>query len=213
MNLQSMARDARYDDNADSMESAEPTRVVPARLSFEELYSLHGKRVLTLAFRFTRDEEIARDLTQEIFLKVYQNMGTFREESSAYTWIHRIAVNHILNYLKRERRSRWTRVLERSVSDAFSDEFREERKSPDSDPSSPTPLALMETKERQQIVNSALDSLDEKYRVPFVLYRYEEMSYLEIAEAMNLSLSAVEARIHRAKKQLILKLKPWLQHI
>ncbi|HEV8538980.1 MAG TPA: sigma-70 family RNA polymerase sigma factor, partial [Bacteroidota bacterium] len=61
---------------------------------FDELYTMYGERILRLAYRFTRDEEAARDLTQEIFIKVYEHMEEFRQEAQIYTWIHRIAVNH-----------------------------------------------------------------------------------------------------------------------
>jgi RNA polymerase sigma-70 factor (ECF subfamily) len=58
-----------------------------------------------------------------------------------------------------------------------------------------------------------IQTLGTKYRVPLVLHHYEELSYKEIAQTMGISLSAVEARIHRAKKQLIKKLEPWLDKI
>ncbi|HEV8537846.1 MAG TPA: sigma-70 family RNA polymerase sigma factor, partial [Bacteroidota bacterium] len=80
-------------------------------------------------------------------------------------------------------------------------------------PDAMTPHQMMERTERDTIVRNAVEALAPKYRIPFVLFRFEEMSYQQIAESMNLSLSAVEARIHRAKKQLIKKLEPFLDHI
>lgn len=181
-------------------------------LSFEEIYKLHGERVLNLAYRFTRGGESARDMTQEIFVKVYQNLATFREQSEVYTWIHRIAVNHILNYLKQEKRHRWLSLMEENVGELLHDEKKIEatfrsRFSP------PRPDHIIEASEREKIVRSAVESLPVKYRVPFELYRFEGMSYQEIADIMNLSLSAVEARIHRAKKKIIKTLEPWLNNI
>ncbi len=184
-------------------------RAAPA--TFEEMYREHGARVLNLAFRCCGNEELARDLTQDVFVKVYTSLGSFRGESDMYTWIHRIALNHIMNVLKRERRFRWIGLMEESVADALHDERQTSSSamhSPD-----PGPDRVLEQAEREAVVQSAVGSLPVKYRIPFVLFRYDGLSYLEIAGMMNLSLSAVEARIHRAKKQLIAKLQPWLGHI
>ena len=179
--------------------------------SFEEIYKLYGERVLNIVYRFTKREDVARDLTQDVFMKIFQNLETFRMQSQVYTWIYKITVNHVLNHLKRERRHRWVSLMDENITDLL---YTEEARSRFRDQSAiPSPHELMEKSEREKIVSSAVESLPVKYRVPFVLYRYEEMSYREIADAMSLSLSAVEARIHRAKKQLIGKLEPWLDHI
>jgi RNA polymerase sigma factor (sigma-70 family) len=120
-------------------------------------------------------------------------------------------VNHIYTFLKKERRYRWLDLLDKSVSDSV----RDNRIDPAfyaSNPS-PSPEGAVQSSQRTEIVWSTIQSLPAKYRVPLVLHHYEELSYKEIAEALDLSLSAVEARIHRAKKQLIKKLEPWLDKI
>lgn len=179
--------------------------------SFEDIYGLYVGTVVRLANRFVRNEEIARDLAQDIFIKVYEHMEKFRHEAQVYTWIHRIAVNHVLNYLRRERRNKWYDIMDKNISSLLHDE-----NSPSSaimGTPAQTPHQVMERTERESIIWHAIESLAPKYRVPFVLFRFEEMSYQQIAESMNLSLSAVEARIHRAKKQLITKLEPLIEHI
>jgi RNA polymerase sigma-70 factor, ECF subfamily len=179
--------------------------------TFEELYREHGKKILNLAQRMTGNEDDARDLTQEIFIKVYESLASFEGKSNIYTWIYRIAVNHIFNHLSKMRRTRWLNVLNENIMDAL----REEQV----DPLYPVnsgempPDLQMEKREREKIVRQMIDSLHPKYRVPFLLFRYEELSYEEIASTLNLSLSAVEARIHRAKKQLVEKMKPWLKDL
>ncbi len=180
--------------------------------SLREIYALYGERVLNLAYRFTREEESARDMTQEIFMKVHERLDSFRGEADLYTWIHRLAVNHVLNHLKRERRRRWLSLMDERVGDLLQDEraiapAERDRVMP------PTPDRLLEASERDRVVRDAIAALPVKYRVPFELYRFEEMSYQQIADAMGLSLSAVEARIHRAKKRLIAALEPWLDSI
>lgn len=179
--------------------------------SFEEIYEAYGGRILNLAFRFTRNEEVARDLTQDIFLKVYRNLESFEQRSQIYTWIHRIAVNHIVSHLKRERRHRWLDLLDSTVSELLHEQkldpaFRDRTAALSAD-------KKLEQSERERIVWEAVAALPVKYRVPLVLHHYEEMSYKEIAAMLDVSMSAVESRIHRAKKQLIKKLEPLLGSI
>lgn len=178
---------------------------------FEEIYRSYAGRILNIAFRLTGNEETARDLTQDIFLKVYRSLGSFEEKSHIYTWIYRIAINHIMNHLKKEKRQRWFTVLDASVLDLMHEEapdpsFRERISVPGAD-------SAMEAAERAAIVWKSIQSLPPKYRVPLVMHHYEDMSYQEIADALELSMSAVESRIHRAKKQLIKKLAPLLEHL
>lgn len=186
-------------------------RTVSDHSTFDEICDAYSGRILNLAYRMTGDEEIARDLTQDIFLKVYEKLDTFEERSGIYTWIYRIGINHILNYLKKERRYQWLRILDQPISEVI----HEENVDPDFWGSSQEPGAdrKMEQHEREAIVRKMIQSLHEKYRLPLILFRYEELSYKEIAEVMHLSLSAVETRIHRANKQLIAKLEPWLDKI
>ncbi len=178
-------------------------------ITFEEVYSDCSSKILNLAFRFTSNEENARDLTQDIFIKVFQNLNNFKGESSAFTWVYRIAVNHILNFLKKEKRRKFIQLIDQNVKEAFS-EMAESMTTMDKNPS---PAQILEDEERSKIVKSFVDGLPPKYRVPFTLFKYEGMSYKEIAESLEISLSAVETRIHRARKQLVTKLEPWLKHL
>ncbi|MEJ2722929.1 MAG: sigma-70 family RNA polymerase sigma factor [bacterium] len=183
----------------------------PETPSFEDIYAEYGERILNLAYRLSGDEEAARDLTQEIFVKVYENLETFEHRSQVYTWIYRIAVNHVTNFIKKERRRRWVTLMDEKVSDLA----RSEGNDPDLRQRVETAPAErnLEASDRARIVWDAVRSLPEKYRVPLVLFHYEGLSYKEIAETMGLSLSAVESRIHRAKKRLIKKLEPWIGQI
>lgn len=183
----------------------------PEQMSFDDICNAYSGRILNLTFRMTGDEEVARDLTQDVFLKVYEKLGTFEERSNIYTWIYRIAVNHVLNYLKKERRYDWLRILDKSLTDVI----HEDQIDPEFWGSRPSKSAdkKMEEREREVIVRSKIHSLPAKYRIPLVLFRYDELSYKEIAETLDLSLSAVETRIHRANKKLIAMLEPWIDKI
>ena len=88
-------------------------------LDFDELYEEYGDRILNTAYKMTGGEDVARDLTQDIFIKVYENIESFKHESTVYTWIYRIAVNHILNYLKKKRKYDWFSLLEKSVTEVI----------------------------------------------------------------------------------------------
>lgn len=177
----------------------------PDAPTFEEIYETYAERILNLAYRFTGNEEVARDLTQDIFVKVYENLDKFEQKSHVYTWIYRIAVNHATNHLKRERRHRWISLMDQNVSDVI----REQRWRT----TSPTTENKLEAAERANLVWATIQTLPAKYQVPLVLHHYEGLSYKEIAETMDLSMSAVESRIHRAKKRLVKELEPWLDRI
>jgi len=180
-------------------------------MTFEEIYKAYSERILNLVYRMISNEEVARDLTQDIFIKIYRNLSTFNRQSQLYTWIHAITVNHVLNYLKQEKRARWLHVM--------NDDALEVIRSKGIEPSflgeiGPIPAdKAMEQYERANIVWMAVQSLSPRYRIPLILYHYEGISYKEIAEMMKLSMSAVESRIHRAKKQLIQILEPLLDQI
>jgi RNA polymerase sigma-70 factor (ECF subfamily) len=176
--------------------------------NFDEIYHKYGTRVLNLAFRFVGDEETARDLTQDVFIKIYQNLDNFRYQSQIYTWIYRVAVNHFINYQKKERKKYWLSLMNQKVMDIVNsrnvDNLSTDTHSPD---------RIVEKSEREKIILALIHSLHIKYKAPLLLQRYENLSYQEIAETLNLTVGAVESRIHRAKRQLIKKLEPWLDSI
>lgn len=190
---------------------AEPVSGADENASFEALYDRYGERVLNLAYRMTGNEDTARDLAQEVWIKVFRRLETFEARSDVFTWIYRITVNHVLNHLKRERRVRWFDLLDRSIGGVLHEESVDPRVLEATD--RPRADRALENDERAMRVWQAIQSLDPKYRVPLVLYHYEERSYLEIADAMGLTLSAVEARIHRARKQLARILAPLLDSL
>jgi RNA polymerase sigma-70 factor (ECF subfamily) len=178
-----------------------------SQASLDSIYRQYGERVLNLAYRMTSDAETARDLTHDVFLKVHENLGSFEGDSHVYTWIYRIAVNHILNHLRRARRAKWVRLLDENVADLVTQD-RPVINGGVGD--SADFVQAIEHHERSKVLWSAVQSLPPKFRMPLVLFFYEGLSHQEIAEVMSLSLSAVETRIHRAKKALFGKIQPYL---
>ncbi|MCX6144077.1 MAG: sigma-70 family RNA polymerase sigma factor [Ignavibacteriales bacterium] len=174
--------------------------------TFEDIYREHAGRTLNLLYRFTSREPVAQDLLQDVFIKVYENMGSFERRSQIYTWIYRIAVNHAINYMRRERRTLWFNLLDETVGDLLKQEKVEISGLGGGDVLRPD--EVLERSEADELVRRAVDSLPVKYKVPFVLFKDEHMGYTEIANVLEISLSAVESRIHRARKMLIKKLSP-----
>lgn len=173
--------------------------------SFEVLYALHADRTLNLLFRYTNNEESARDLLQDVFLKIYQNLPSFRNSSDVGTWIHRIAVNHAINYLKREKRTLWFNVMDETIGALLQ---RDRIELPGWNSAElPRPDHSLESAEEAEIVEKAVQSLPTIFRIPYLLYREGDRKSAEIAALLGISISAVDSRIHRAKKLLLEKLK------
>ncbi|MFZ0389822.1 MAG: sigma-70 family RNA polymerase sigma factor, partial [Calditrichia bacterium] len=173
-------------------------------------YQENAQRILNLSYRMVREEQTARDLAQEVWIKVYQNLGRFEGKSAVSTWLYRITVNHILNYFKREKKRRWREVLNLNVKEGWQGEF------PDYDNFSTgedTPEEKLQQKDRESVVWQAIQQLPENQRIPLLLFRYEDRNYKEISEILGLSINAVESRLHRARKKLQKLLEPYLNKI
>ncbi|RMH62190.1 MAG: RNA polymerase sigma factor [Calditrichaeota bacterium] len=178
-------------------------------MTFDAIYQQNADRILNLAFRMTGKETLSHDIVQDVFMKVYQKLDTFRDEAQLSTWIYKIALNHIINVMKREKRFFFSgSFTEDSALKARAEkETVWEREAPES------PDQYMETRQRETLLRAFIEKLPAKYKIPLLLYRYENMSYREIAEQLQISVSAVETRIHRARKKLAGMLEPWLEHI
>jgi len=180
------------------------------KYSFEEIYERFGGKILNLVFHMTGDKEAARDLTQEIFIKVYENLDKFRGQSHIYTWIYRIALNHVTNYLKNQKRMRWKSFLNIDLIDVLKGRIPESNRTFAEESGA---QAKLEKKEREKIVWKLILQLPVQQRVSLILHRYEGYSYQEIADLLNISINAVESRIYRAKQKLAKKLEKWQNEI
>jgi RNA polymerase sigma-70 factor (ECF subfamily) len=157
--------------------------------AFEQLIALYQKRILADCFYITRDESNSEDLAQEVFVKAYFGLRAFEGRSSFRHWLQRIKVNHCLNHIKKQA-SRHEVVLDEFASEDF-DEFRVE-------PEVSRRLASVEDRAR---IEAILNSLPAKLRIPLVMRDMDDLSYEEIAAALNVGLSAVKMRVNRARKQ------------
>ncbi|MGG4493256.1 sigma-70 family RNA polymerase sigma factor [Brevibacillus reuszeri] len=151
---------------------------------FEEVMQAYLKKVLRLVYLIVKDRSNAEDITQEVFLKAYKNLGSFREESSMQTWIYRIAVNEAKKHLRS-----WS--------------FRKLFYKPDVDAGivEDTALAVILSEHRIRFARHVME-LSSSYRQLIVLHYYEELSVEEVADILGISTGAVYTKLHRARQKL-----------
>jgi len=170
----------------------------------EQIYNKHDfqsivenlqEKVRNTCYRYVNNIEDADDIAQEVFIQVYESMSHFREEAQLSTWVYRIAVNKSLDFLRMKKRKKRFAILA-SIFKPGDDEGVIEI------PTTHNPQKELEAKERKQILDDAIGKLPENQITAITLSKYEGFSNKEIASIMDISLSAVEALIHRSKKNL-----------
>ena len=167
---------------------------------FAELIGPSQERVYRLALRITRNTEDAEDVQQETLLKVHRKLGQFEGRSRLTTWISRIAINEALMCL-RKRRSAFYTPLEETLQpeeSAVSEEFQSPIEGPE---------AAYSRKELRELLKQAMEKLRPAYRVVFLLRAVEQLSTGETAKILQISASAVKARMRRARSEL----RQWLE--
>jgi RNA polymerase sigma-70 factor (ECF subfamily) len=168
---------------------------------FAELIGPSQERVYRLALRITRNTEDAEDVQQETLLKVHRKLGQFEGRSRLTTWISRIAINEALMCL-RKRRSAFYMPLEETVQPAEENSASEDFQSPIEGPE-----AAYSRKEMRELLKQAMERLRPAYRVVFLLRAVEQLSTSETASVLQISASAVKARMRRARSEL----RDWLE--
>lgn len=168
---------------------------------FEELIGPSQERVYRLALRITRNTEDAEDVQQETLLKVHRKFTQFEGRSRFTTWISRIAINEALMCL-RKRRSAFYVPLEETIQPAEESVASEDFQSPIEGPE-----AAYSRKELRELLQAAVAKLRPAYRVVFLLRAVEQLSTSETAKILQISGSAVKARMRRARSEL----REWLE--
>jgi RNA polymerase sigma-70 factor (ECF subfamily) len=164
--------------------------------AYEQLISLYERPVYNLVYRLVANPADASDVVQEVFLKVFRNVSSFRSQSSLKTWIYRIAVNEAHNHRRWfERKCGQEIGLEEEVSDGIHfHQVLEDR--------STSPFDSVAHLEAESIVEEALASLKPAFRSAVVLRDIEELSYEEISEILQTNLGTVKSRILRGREAL-----------
>lgn len=175
-----------------------------SRAAFEEILAKYQKQVIDLAYRFLGNKEEAEDIAQEVFLRVYRSLASYRMRGKFFTWLYRITLNLSLNQL-RKKKGKFFFSLDAPLATE-----KGEISAPDNLPSPlSSPREALEEKERQALIKKALFSLPVKQKEALILRTYEELSYLEIARILDCSPKAVERCLARARENLKSKLRPF----
>lgn len=156
------------------------------REAFDELARAHRDRIYRICYRYTGTREDAEDLTQDVLVRVYRGLSSFRAEARLSTWLYRIAVNVCLNW-----------IASRKVVEALPESLAQD---------GPSTIERLAASERAETVRRAVLELPERQRLTLVLRVYEELSHKEIADAMDCPVGTAKANLFFALKNLRKKL-------
>src|SRR5437867_11469262 len=165
--------------------------------AFEQLVRSTSGKLLAAARRLLRNEEDARDAVQSAFIRAFQSLSRFREESRLSTWLHRILVNEALMKL----RSR-ARAEEESIDPLLPTFVADGHQTRDTVDWSESAEKALERAETRALINRAIDQLRESDRTVLVLRDLEEMSTAAVAQMLGVSANVIKVRLHRARQAL-----------
>ena len=185
-----MERVARMSDSRSEAEIIDACKQGD-REAFHFLFETHKDRVYSIAFHYSGNEATARDVTQQVFLKLFTTINQFREDSQFTTWLYRIVANACTDEHRKRRRF----VPLNSEIDMRDIKTRGSQ------------VERIHRREIAESVRGAIGELTPKLRIPILLKYIEGMSYDEIADALGLSMGTVSSRLNRGHKMLARKLE------
>ena len=165
-----------------------------------ELYEHFKSRVYNTALGYLQNTEEAEEVTQDVFVKIYQAAARFEGKSSVSTWIYRIAINQSIDRLNHRKRQKRFGFVLRLLPGAQAEPALDL-------PHFDHPGVLLDKKENARILFQAIESLPEQQKTAFILSFVEELPRQEVADVMDLSLKAVESLLQRAKVNLRTRLE------
>ncbi len=177
----------------DSVPAIQNASSHPAKLkggTWSELYERHARYVYYLALRTVRDAALAEDITHDVFLKAFRNLGQFRGQSSLRTWLYRVTINHCRNVQGAWQQRKIVSTDNADVLDG-----------PATDTGNP--LRVLEIKELGQRIQKTLDALPAEYSLLLLLVADEQLSYQDVASLTEQSADAVRGKLYRARKAFI----------
>jgi RNA polymerase sigma-70 factor (ECF subfamily) len=166
--------------------------------AFGVLVRRYQGRAFRLALRVMGDEEQARDVVQEAFLKAYGSLGRFEGRSSFYTWLYRLVFNLCIDTKRRDRSSSWVEWTEEQSLDLAAGTPAAKA----ADPESTGPSAEFERSELRELMARAIDALPDDARRTLVLREVDGLSYAEIAESLGIPKGTVMSRLHYARRRV-----------
>jgi RNA polymerase sigma factor (sigma-70 family) len=160
------------------------------RNAFSELVRIHAPGVLNVIYRLCGNMQVAEDATQETFIQAWQRLPSYRPRSSLRNWLYRIAVNTAIDMLRKEKRILPGEIENMNLM-----------------VSEPGPEAMAANLERTEMVQEAILALPDASRAVLVLREFEDLSYKEIAESLDIPVGTVMSRLNYARKLLREKLE------
>ena len=158
--------------------------------AFDLLVLKYQSRLISTAFKFVQDVQIAEDIVQDSFIKAYKALESFREDSSFYTWIYRITVNTSKNFLVSKKRK--SELLNSDLSEEASYEIEPvETYSPED---------LLQATQLKKVITETIDQLGEDTRTALTLRELDGLSYEQIADVVNCPVGTVRSRIFRGRE-------------
>lgn len=164
---------------------------------FETIYNQYNVLVYNVALHYLQNMEDAEEITQDVFVQVYDSLASFNEKASIKTWIYRISINKSLDYLKHKRSVKRFFIFGKKSENEFEINNLSTFEHPG---------VALENKENAQILFQTINELTENQKTAFILSKLDGLNNPEIAEIMNVSISSVESLIFRAKASLKEKL-------
>ncbi len=164
--------------------------------AFDDLLRRWERRIQAAIYRVMGTEDEARDLCQETFLKAYRALGGFKREARFSSWLYQIALNLCRDRMRR-RKGRTLVSLDALDEEGLTPPRRQD----------PSPLDLVEADTLSRAVAAAIEGLPDEQREVIVLKEYQDLTFLEIAEILDVPLSTVKTRLYRGLGQLRLRLE------
>ncbi len=165
------------------------------RAAFDALVNKYQERAYKYAFRLTRNQDLASDVVADSFLRVYSALKNFRGQSAFGTWLYRIITNCYFDRRKRDKESRNS-----SLGDTIAVQSGEIQRQYEDD--APGPDYLAERANREELLNEALDEMQESQKAILIMYHVEALSYEDIAETLDMPIGTVKSRLNRARVAL-----------
>jgi RNA polymerase sigma-70 factor (ECF subfamily) len=172
--------------------------------AFAKIVANYQDRLISIFANLVDDQEQAEDLTQELFLRIYRARHGYEPNAKFSTWVFRIA-NNLASNSRRSRGRRKEVQLKTSESGPLGVRPAEKLLA---DKSALMPTRLLDKSEMRQIVLDALESLNDRQRLALLLHKFEDLSYADIGDAMEMSPQAVKSLLSRARENLRVKLEP-----
>jgi RNA polymerase sigma-70 factor, ECF subfamily len=182
------------------MNRTEQTKQDALPVSYDDLVRQYGKRVLSVAYEYVKDYDLAQDVAQEVFIRVWQKGSEFRARASLFSWIYRITVNLAIDHLRKSR----SRDKLSSQEGLYTEQYRTEQQSGSTHS---MPGDDIERRHLRHRIDQALEVLSKNQKRAFVLRYFQEMPIDEIAAIMGCRESTVRQHLFRATRKLQEELK------